>query len=487
MSRKTGRNDPCPCGSGKKYKRCCLRGTRSADSRDPATMKWRRMRRLLEGVPQRMVDFVIATHGEQALLEAWDDAMHLDDAPFDPDSPEMAWVMPWILHCWPLEPEGTALADAAPEGVPPTRDYLARFGRGLPPRLRDYLEGCLASAFSIYEVEHTTPGVGFTLCDVLTGERREVLEATASRTLGEGHLVFAMLVDVEGITMAEAMAPYVISGANKPEIIRLRQWLANSGEPITNALLREYDFELIERYHALAAKPGRAMPELVNTDGESLAPQEVIFDLDAPENALAALAHLDCEATPEAPLAEVEREADGSLRRAVVTWKKPGNAQHGYLENTVLGRLVIEPARLTAEVNSDERAERIQTLVEQALGAQARYRVTSMQSVEQLKAQAYERAAAGEGGEPSDEGSDLNEMPEVQAKLQEMMEAHYASWPEQPLPALDGRTPLEAMQDPDGREMVEALVRDFERSSARMQPAPDPATFQRLRERLGLT
>lgn len=24
MSEKTGRNDPCPCGSGKKYKQCCL-------------------------------------------------------------------------------------------------------------------------------------------------------------------------------------------------------------------------------------------------------------------------------------------------------------------------------------------------------------------------------------------------------------------------------------------------------------------------------
>jgi preprotein translocase subunit SecA len=23
--RKIGRNDPCPCGSGKKYKKCCLR------------------------------------------------------------------------------------------------------------------------------------------------------------------------------------------------------------------------------------------------------------------------------------------------------------------------------------------------------------------------------------------------------------------------------------------------------------------------------
>ena len=24
MSNKPGRNDPCPCGSGRKYKRCCL-------------------------------------------------------------------------------------------------------------------------------------------------------------------------------------------------------------------------------------------------------------------------------------------------------------------------------------------------------------------------------------------------------------------------------------------------------------------------------
>ena len=24
MDKKVGRNDPCPCGSGKKYKQCCL-------------------------------------------------------------------------------------------------------------------------------------------------------------------------------------------------------------------------------------------------------------------------------------------------------------------------------------------------------------------------------------------------------------------------------------------------------------------------------
>lgn len=25
MTEKIGRNDPCPCGSGKKYKQCCLK------------------------------------------------------------------------------------------------------------------------------------------------------------------------------------------------------------------------------------------------------------------------------------------------------------------------------------------------------------------------------------------------------------------------------------------------------------------------------
>jgi len=29
ISPKIGRNDPCPCGSGKKYKRCCLNKTTS--------------------------------------------------------------------------------------------------------------------------------------------------------------------------------------------------------------------------------------------------------------------------------------------------------------------------------------------------------------------------------------------------------------------------------------------------------------------------
>ena len=36
MNQRIGRNDPCPCGSGKKYKKCCL-GSRETDDKESAT------------------------------------------------------------------------------------------------------------------------------------------------------------------------------------------------------------------------------------------------------------------------------------------------------------------------------------------------------------------------------------------------------------------------------------------------------------------
>jgi hypothetical protein len=52
------------------------------------------------------------------------------------------------------------------------------------------------------------------------------------------------------------------------------------------------------------------------------------------------------------------------------------------------------------------------------------------------------------------EETELMQQPEVRAQIEQMQRRHYESWPEIPLPDLDGRTPLEAVKDNDGREMV---------------------------------
>ena len=35
---KVGRNEPCPCGSGKKYKKCCMRKTAAMPWREKVTL-----------------------------------------------------------------------------------------------------------------------------------------------------------------------------------------------------------------------------------------------------------------------------------------------------------------------------------------------------------------------------------------------------------------------------------------------------------------
>jgi hypothetical protein len=81
-----GRNDPCPCGSGKKYKHCCLNAG-TAQAAAPADLNWRRMRGLLDGFPDEMLRFTAQAYGPPAVHEAWDEFTGLDTLEFDSNTP----------------------------------------------------------------------------------------------------------------------------------------------------------------------------------------------------------------------------------------------------------------------------------------------------------------------------------------------------------------------------------------------------------------
>lgn len=86
-----GRNDPCVCGSGRKFKHCCLQ-SRASD----ASARVR-----LRGVEGRVVDallqFTAATWGESLIMHAWEDFWNYDDVPDDlASTPEFdAMFIPW--------------------------------------------------------------------------------------------------------------------------------------------------------------------------------------------------------------------------------------------------------------------------------------------------------------------------------------------------------------------------------------------------------
>ena len=66
VSQKIGRNDSCPCGSGKKYKRCCLARQSASYSR------WAEQRNASDELTQDMMRLAARTFGSQ-IQAAWQD------------------------------------------------------------------------------------------------------------------------------------------------------------------------------------------------------------------------------------------------------------------------------------------------------------------------------------------------------------------------------------------------------------------------------
>jgi hypothetical protein len=67
------------------------------------------------------------------------------------------------------------------------------------------------------------------------------------------------------------------------------------------------------------------------------------------------------------------------------------------------------------------------------------------------------------------------------------MTRHEDAWPDTSLPALDGATPREALQDPTRRDAVLRLLDDMERTSDTWQGPGRGMDPRRLRTLLGLT
>ncbi len=474
---KPGRNDPCPCGSGRKYKHCCLL---KAETIAPDELAWRRVRRAIDPLADELLREAARRFGEPGLQEAWDEfnLWEFEDDAFDADSPFVTLFFSWYLHDWLPDPEDTELPEAV-RGQTVAQAYLARTGHRLDPIARAYVEACCATPFSFHEVLDCRPGHGLRLRDVLLGAEREVIERTGSRTLQVGDLLFAKVVPIEGMHLIEGMGPVAVPPAEKPGVIELRRKIGSAGDLFAAELLRDWDLELRELYLSIADRLlNPQLPELRNTDGDALELYTLVFDLDAPEAAFESLKSLAAGMAEEEIETGAQRDASGKLVRADLSWLRD--------DQTVLGSIRIEGSRLTAEVNSARRAAALRTLIEERLGDTAQVRPSIVQSMQSLLERGPTPREQAQRERREKEQAELAAQPEVQAALRELLRKHYRAWVDDKLPALGNRTPREAVRDPDGREAVAALIDQIERDGPRLTPPLDPDIVRELRETLGL-
>jgi len=93
-----GRNEPCPCGSGKKYKKCCLH----KEARPVVDMVWQLMRKTEGELVAALAKHANKCYDPEAIVEAWDEFSLWSDLPMDPESqPEVDTAfLPWFLFNW---------------------------------------------------------------------------------------------------------------------------------------------------------------------------------------------------------------------------------------------------------------------------------------------------------------------------------------------------------------------------------------------------
>jgi hypothetical protein len=281
------------------------------------------------------------------------------------------------------------------------------------------------------------------------------------------------------------MAPICIPPDKKIEVIELRKTLKKRIAK-QNRYLAPHDLlryaDLIRATYLDIRDRLFAPPVLCNTDGDPLLFHTLTFRIESAEAAFDALAPLAVGRLREELLDDAELGDDGKLRKVNIDWIREGNRKFKSWDNTILGHIKISEERVIAEVNSESRAKRLRKEIEKRLGS-AVHESTVAKTLEEMRKNApQEKAEEAELGEAEMEV--ILRDPEVRKQMQAFMQKQAESWVHQKIPALGGRTPTEAVSDPDGKEMVEALLLDWERrDEADVSPnqiRPDIGALRRL-------
>jgi hypothetical protein len=340
------------------------------------------------------------------------------------------------------------------------------------------------------EVLWSESGERIGLRDILTGVETQVIERSASRTLQKGDIVYAQVWNLQAISIVGCMAPMRIPPSWKGEVIelqkKLRRKTAKQNRELAGEDLVCYADAIRLTYLTIRDGLNRP-PQLANTDDDPLVFHTLNFRIESPEGAFKALAPLAFGQSKKELLEGAVCGKDGKLQRVAFDWRKKGNAKIPSWDNTILGNIKISGRSLIAEVNSENRAKRLRAEIEKRLGPSATHQNTIAQTADEVLAKAPKALKAQAKRDDESVEALLND-PEARSRIQEMIQKQVEDWVHQKIPALGGHTPLQAVRDPDGREIVESVVLDWERHAGegayQIGIRPD---FNAVRKLLSLT
>ncbi len=462
---KIKRNQSCPCGSGKKYKKCCLTKQNLVPAGD---LNYRRLSKAYEDLEIKLEKFFYDQCGEYGLGEGLDE-FYCWPEDNDVDYIENAFdrlqdlYRPWLLYDWEYDEDAEV-----PEGMLSNSislAYLEKNAKKISEIERKLILAISQKPYCFWEITAVTPGREMTVKNIITGKLITVIEKMLTTQINPKDIIFTRAVMVDGTGILVGSGRTLVPHSIKPTLIELRKSIRGDQLFITDEDIADWDMDLRQLYLDIDHHV-HTPPKLQNSDGEAMEPHKLVYAIDDPEKVFKKLATL-CMVESEKNLrAEAETDENRCVLKVNFSWTKKGNRQMPEWDNTILGEIQITQERLTIHVNSAERAKKIQKEIKKRLKKLARFQLDVIEDMDGIMAKMIKKPDQfGKAGLDHDE---LIQIPEVRDGLEKNVLNHWESWTDIPLPVLGDETPKNAVKDSDGKEAVESLLYDAITST------PDP-------------
>ena len=347
--------------------------------------------------------------------------------------------------------------------------YLKRRGWKETALNRAYFAALRDTPVSLYEVSDVQPGVSMVLRDVLSdAEPVTVREKSATRTLKQwDRIAVRVVAERDHHVISGALLPFSADASDflfaglrdalklkKREALRLTREQLHGCAPIFTAA---WLFTEVARALTLV------QPKFSNSDGDEVMFHDLRFPLASgvTQKDIAARLNRVKGFLPEGPqfwnwLAA--RKARGSKTSG-------GTMLETQMDGaTVLGTLELKGKTLLVNVNSAQRAEKVEAIMTEACGDLLKRPLTTIRTLEQMRSE-------HRSDRPQEAADEIP--PEIARQImRDHLDKHYRETLDAPIPALGGKSPRQAVRTEAGRAKLIDWLKLLENRSARRGDGP---------------
>lgn len=513
---KTGRNEPCPCGSGRKFKKCCLPALEGLLDTVMRGMGGDAGMKLYDALLMALMDFTEKPSYRMEKREAIGEFNRerericpgmAEGAGPEEEGLETMVLMDWLFFCRPLASSGKTIA----------REFGEKRGGKLDSGLASMLRGMMSGRFSIYEIEEVRPGKSLVMRDIFRGVRFEVREKTASGEAVRWDLV-ATRVGEEGghpvILGSSFRVPRRFLPAMESFVREESERLVNGGEVADmEEYLQRKGYCIFHRLMGLLKDEG--LPIVLTAEGDELCFCTATFKVKDPARARELLEghpYIEPDEEEEGSGARedgacryvwfMSREMEDELRagehrgaanqvrstaKTPREWEEDGGFDD---ERTVLrlfGSLKLEGDAIEFMAQSRERLEVGKRELARLMPGILTHQADDFADAERIMHEAVKEGAKRRGGSRRAPVGAETPAGAENGFAKGLLDLLYGDWPDTPIPFLGGKTPREAARTPEGRHELNRLLKDYENRNERAARDGYPAyEVGRLRRELGI-